>query len=519
MHQWGPMNEGLERCTTTAGSTLRAWHVRLHQLSDDLSGGLILGMVVLCPWWFGTTQPTAMAVTDALGHALGALLLIKAWVRHGAGFRAARWLAEPRPVSLRRLMQALAAITIFLLAWCAVSALNARAAWIREQAAFEYFNSVPWLPHSLDRARTWSEFQHMAAWAAFFWSVIDWLPGLTEREQVLRRRWQLGKGEPGKESSAPLPGRLRLLLWVLCLNGGLLAVQGMVQRWSGTGQLLWLVEPRVNKGAETFFGPYAYRSNAAQYFNLVWPVCLGFWWTLQQRWGFRRWGHQVLLLSAALMAACPVMSGSRGGALVTWGLLGLSGAILLLSPALLRARARLSPLASLITYALACLFLAGSLWLGVRLGWPTLEPRMVELEEGYALREGMFETARQIAADYPALGTGPGSFEAVFQLYRRSPDEYWPAQLHNDWLELRLTFGWVGLGMMLLALGLVLARWWAPGGIPGGRRLTLFLWVALTGCLVHARFDYPFRVHSLVLLFLLLCGILAVLSRPGAHRK
>ena len=35
----------------------------------------------------------------------------------------------------------------------------------------------------------------------------------------------------------------------------------------------------------TQFGPYAYRANASQYFNLLWPVCLGFWWTLNRSFG------------------------------------------------------------------------------------------------------------------------------------------------------------------------------------------------------------------------------------------
>ena len=49
--------------------------------------------------------------------------------------------------------------------------------------------------------------------------------------------------------------------------------------WIGTG---WLVEPDIHKTAETQLGPFAYRSNGAQYFNLLWPVCLGFWWTLHR---------------------------------------------------------------------------------------------------------------------------------------------------------------------------------------------------------------------------------------------
>ena len=40
----------------------------------------------------------------------------------------------------------------------------------------------------------------------------------------------------------------------------------------------WLREPLWNKSADAQFGPYAYRSNAAQYFNLVWPVALALGW-------------------------------------------------------------------------------------------------------------------------------------------------------------------------------------------------------------------------------------------------
>ena len=63
----------------------------------------------------------------------------------------------------------------------------------------------------------------------------------------------------------------------------------------------------------------------------------------------------------------------------------------------------------------------------------------------------MYDLARPMAADYPLFGTGPGTFETVFQLYRPRPETYWPAQLHNDWLETRITFGWLGSGLIALA--------------------------------------------------------------------
>jgi hypothetical protein len=41
----------------------------------------------------------------------------------------------------------------------------------------------------------------------------------------------------------------------------------------------------------------------------------------------------------------------------------------------------------------------------------------------------------------------------------------------------------------------------------------MLLWVSLGGCMVHARFDFPFQVHSVLALFLVLCAVLSCLSR------
>jgi O-antigen ligase len=156
--------------------------------------------------------------------------------------------------------------------------------------------------------------------------------------------------------------------------------------------------------------------------------------------------------------------------------------------------------------------------LGAYLGGDTLAERMRDFDVGLAGREHIYETARGIARDYPLFGIGPGAFEPVFQLYRSSEDEFWPAELHNDWLETRITFGWLGSGFIAAALLLVLARWFLPRGIQTGWRLASLLWLALAGCLVHARYDFPFQIYSLQLLFLLLCAILFCLSRRPTAR-
>ena len=125
----------------------------------------------------------------------------------------------------------------------------------------------------------------------------------------------------------------------------------------------------------------------------------------------------------------------------------------------------------------------------------------------------MSEQARQMAADYPVFGTGPGTFEAVFNLYRITTETRWPAQVHNDWLETRITFGWAGSALISLAFATVLVRWFVPGGMHGGRRFVVLTWLALAGCLVHARYDFPFQVYSILFLCLVLCAILSDLTR------
>jgi hypothetical protein len=173
----------------------------------------------------------------------------------------------------------------------------------------------------------------------------------------------------------------------------------------------------------------------------------------------------------------------------------------------------------IITSGALVLFFSGALALGFSLGWKALKPRMASLTEGYQHREQDYERARPIAADYPVFGTGPGTFESVSQLYRISTKTNWYSQLHNDWLETRITFGWVGSAFIALAFITVLLRWFARGGIHGGRRFIILMWLALAGCLVHARFDFPFQMHSIVFLFLILCAILFNLScSPRATR-
>lgn len=516
---------------------VRPAEVQCYRVADEFSGFVICLMVVFSPWAFGTTQPWSIGIMNLAGYGLGVVLAFKLFIRHVRGYRPLRWAggqqgrqdvakAHPsraeghhRPIHPRsgllswlvpRATPVLGVLTLLMLAFCLVSAANARATYHRAAQSFEYHDCIRWLPHSLDSAKSWQVFWNYLAIACAFWALRDWLLGRTLAEE--RHAAGRPQGEPSHARHL-LPARLRLFLWLLCLNGTLLGIESIAQRVEGSGKLLFLVKPRVNPEAVSQFGPWAYRSNAAQYFNLLWPVCLGFWWTLHRAGGFQRQRHHLLLPCAAIMAACPIISTSRGGAVVSVAILLLAFVFLVATELFLFASRQVDQGARRKTSGVLVVFCAGALGLGYYYGWKPLAPRMAQFHEGIEDRETMFENARPMTRDYPWFGTGPGSFESVFQLYRASTETYWPAQLHNDWLETRITFGWVGLGLVLLALGCVVLRWYAPGGIHGGRRFITLSWLALAGGLAHARFDFPFQIYSTLFLFTTVCGVLITLTR------
>ena len=508
-----------------AGSlfALRAADVQLYRICDDLSGMLIFPMLVFSPWAFGTTEPWSIWAMNIAGYALGILLLAKLFIRGPKGYTALRWenislhsstKTRHRHPLARQLTRGLAWLTLAVLAFCLVSAWNARATYNPATRLFDYHRCLAWLPHSLDGHRTWFAFWTYLGLAGSFWAVRDWLLGLTQIEE---RAVRASEDDFGR-TSRRLPGRLRQLLWVLCVNGTLLGLEGIVQRASGSSKLLFLVQPLVNPGGVTQFGPYAYRGNAADYFNLLWPVCLGFWWTLQRTGGQRFQSHHVLLFGAGIMAACPIISSSRGGALVAAGILGLA-VIFLMATDFFASGGREERRGFRNTAAWLGIFLVLTLALGGYFGWTSLEPRLEQLGGGFENREQMYDAAKPMAADFPLFGTGPGTFGTVFQLYLISSSTYWPEQLHNDWLETRITFGWVGLGLLLAALACVGLRRFVPGGIRGGRRFVVLIWLALAGCLIEARYDFPFQIHSILFLFLVICAALFNMSRrSGASR-
>jgi len=505
---------------------LRGRDVQLYYLCECFTEALIYLMVVFSPWAFGTTEDWSIGTMNAGGYALGGLLAIKLGIRWLKGYRPPRWGARQEPSADARSEPAgwtwvnpiavLSALAAAIVLYCWVSAWNARATLDAQSLVAVYRdNYIKWLPHSMDGNSSWQAFWNYLALACSFLAILDWLPGKTAAEERGESH-TTDRRQGGSRSGHLFPARLRHLLWVLAINGGLLGLEGIVQRVSASPLLLFMVLPHIHVTASMQFGPYAYRSNAAQYFNLLWPVCLGFWWTLHRGSRSRQAGHHCVLVLALVMAACPIIATSRLSAVVTAAML-VAAPLCLLAIQWLDGRRNKNKGQGRGATLLLLLFSLAALGLGLGVGWKTLKPRLaqIEMREGFGGRQEVYDLAQPMAKDYPVFGAGPGTFATVFPFYLKSKDTQAWAQLHNDWLETRITFGWVGCTLIGLAFATVILRWFGRGGIHGGRRFIVLVWLSLAGCLVEARWDFPFQVYSIEFLVLVLCAVAANLTRKA----
>ena len=459
-------------------------------------------MVLFSPWAFGTTEHWSIWTMNITAYGLGVLLVSKWIIRWSTDFRP--WPSEapkneisPRQHRLGLILKSCNLLTaicmLLLLGYILTSAINARASFNLETHEYTYFEGINKnLPHSYDARGTWFLFWQYLGLIILFWSVRDWLSG----------------ARPTR-SSISLNPRLKRLLFLFCLNGGALALECILQRiYYGDYQakLLFLVEPGINSWNIAQFGPFAYRSNAASYLNLVWPLTLGLFIQLGREnldHGKRRIGNgpELLLIPCIILAASgPIVSSARGGALVMIGLLILVAVSLMF----MKVRSK---------FLRFCVSMALFVGLGTAyyLGWEKIEPRLINIfSDNMSGRSQIYHVTNKMIDEYGLFGSGPGSFEAVAQFEIGESFTTWQSWAHNDYLEFYLTFGKAGGSLMccilfFLTVSATLILFFKPQ-----KTVTWFGLISLLGVAIHAAGDFPLQTLCILIT---VCIITTMTSR------
>jgi O-antigen ligase/tetratricopeptide (TPR) repeat protein len=327
------------------------------------------------------------------------------------------------------------------------------------------------------------------------------------------------------------------------INGAFLSLFAFLQYFSSPPDVLYWSYPSGGR----VFGPFIYRNHFACYVNLCIGLGFGMLWSRrfalegadrkqtthlaqysssQSDRGFqailRRWRDWVqtplgllhdtaslwICVALALMVSSVVFSLSRGGFLALVG--GLGTCLLI----------RMSRSHHFLRLGAVWLSLALAVGLLGWFGLARIETRLTSLLEGKALQESrlpLWSSVLTIVKDFPVWGTGYGTYQYVDPLYRTSAEfaVFNVDHVHNDYLELLVEGGLVGLLLYLVAIGLVFRfgyRDASKGRLSAG--LALGALFALTTLVIHSLGDFDIHVPAITLLGTVLCAQIASLGDP-----
>jgi O-antigen ligase len=129
----------------------------------------------------------------------------------------------------------------------------------------------------------------------------------------------------------------------------------------------------------------------------------------------------------------------------------------------------------------------------------------------------------QALRSYFPIGSGLGTFERVYQLHEPAQAAMYEVinHAHNDWLEVILETGAVGL-VVVIAFLVWFGRRWAQsltGEDSLDRRVAQAACIAIALVSLHSLWEYPLRAIALSTLFGLCCALLTPAPEPITSRQ
>jgi O-antigen ligase len=415
------------------------------------------------------------------------------------------------------------AVGVLLLASATVSA--------EELRSFKSVLAVPAVLFGLVVAFILVQVAHFvpAEWQNPVWEVAaDALPGG-------------GSGSIGVDPPAALSDLLRLLAYagifvlsallcrraaralaavaVVAFAGGAYATYGLVVYGLGNDRILWL-KKWAYFGDLT--GTFVNHNSFATYLGLSLLAGLAYLiLLLQQIHFFGSWRdrlgavidgasrHPAVVVCLFVLPTALFLTHSRGGSLAS--LAGLAALALAVSQApSLRRLKRLRVAALPLALVLAAFLISGD----------RLVERMVGASDDAQGRMAIYAVTWRAIGDHPILGTGLGSFEGIFSIYR-TPDVSGHVDLaHDDYLQNLLELGAPAATALLLTLA------WLVGicvrGLIIRRRDALYPALGIAASMLvafHALVDFSLQIPAVTATYMFLLGAAVAQSRSTDEKS
>jgi O-antigen ligase len=288
-------------------------------------------------------------------------------------------------------------------------------------------------------------------------------------------------------------------LRVLAIFGFVLALFAVTQKATWNGKLYWIRE-LGNRGNP--FGPFVNRNHFAGWMCMVAPLSFGI--------GFmsRSMSRRIrYIFFAVVMAITTFFSLSRGG-IVSFLVGTIILAVFIVSDS--SSRKRLVPIFSFVVALFIYL---------IYLGLSPVVQRFTQ--SGISSHERLLVWSASLTAfaDFPVFGTGLGTFQHVFPIYKPDGIEMFYQHAHNDYIEILLEFGIIGVLLVTLFLGfagkyILTIRW------RGREKYLKAAFVAsLVSMGVFSLFDFNLHVPSNAILLSFILGLAVAMSRLEQHRR
>jgi O-antigen ligase len=286
----------------------------------------------------------------------------------------------------------------------------------------------------------------------------------------------------------------RVFSVVMIIFGTCYAFFALAQELTANGKIFWLHSPQFHGW---IYGSYVNHDHYAGVMEMLVPIPL-----VLSMGHLLRGAKRVMIGSCAvLMATTIFLSGSRGGM--------LAFVLEIILFAALTFGKSSSPRIALGSIAVCISVLS----LLVFLGKGQVLERLGDLGPG--IRLTITKDSLRMFAQRPIAGWGLGTFPTVYPSFRSFYTNLFINEAHNDYAQLLVETGVLGLGLMLWFLTGVFRN-----GLPKSQRwefqwdfaLSFAAFLGCTGILFHSFVDFNLQIPANAAFFYVLCGLAASLS-------